>query len=389
MPPHRVPIPPRPLEQRQDLVVPPPALPTEGHAAEWHSAPGHRTVIPPGRTLLPEPDTGRLLDDPLTSPRYSRDARSGGQSGSRGFRSDWLTGREGITRPATSPPAPPAPPAPAAPAAPPAPPVQPEQRLTTEQPAPPAGQTWTAQPPASDRGQRGQALDGPAEEAGHPGAPAVSHAASPSADPAASQPSSEPAEPVMRSVWEPLTRHRPSPARPASEQTVEHPSPIARPGTWASPAWEARLSEQPGTISQTEPVAASPAASAPDSEAAGPAPAAPGLSTESAAGQPPPGLVPRQPTPPSAEPLSRPQPQLQAEPLPRRQPMTHLAAPLRRDRQSEPGRQAQPGRNPEAGGQHQADPAEPMPSVWDTWRPAAAARRAAQAEGSDPADDNP
>jgi hypothetical protein len=69
--------------------------------------------------------------------------------------------------------------------------------------------------------------------------------------------------------------------------------------------------------------------------------------------------------------------------------MTHLAAPLRRDRQSQPGRQQQRGWQPEAEGQHQADPAGHLPSVWDTWRPAAAAKRAAQADGSDPADDTP
>jgi len=59
--------------------------------------------------------------------------------------------------------------------------------------------------------------------------------------------------------------------------------------------------------------------------------------------------------------------------LPKRQPMTHLAAPLRRDRASA-GTQEQP-----SGG--------PSPSVWDTWRPTAGVRRTAQQDGSDSGDE--
>ncbi len=417
----RLPIPPRPLEQRQDLIVQPlPSRPTEGDAADWRSEQGHRTVVPPGRTLLPEPDTGRWLDDPLTSPRYSREAHAGEESWSRGYRSDWLTGREGITRPTSQP----ARPAPAEPPVEPAQPVTtdqsgtteqsrtPEQSRTTERPAEPAWQTQAAQPQppwafdpsaapgpthspiwrtaeVADRSGVSQPAHHPGEpSAGHPGAPAGSQPASPSADPSVSQPSGQ-AEPVMRSVWEPLTKHRTSLAQAASDQAVEHPSPIARSGTWASAAWDARLAQQPATIVRTEPGTESPASSAPDAGAAGPSPAAlsaagsTGPSAESSVSHQQPGSVPRQTAPPSAEPLPRRQPQSEAEPLPRRQPMTHIAAPLRRDRQSQPGRQ------PEAGRQQQADTAEPLPSVWDTWRPAADAKRAAQADGSDPADDNP
>jgi hypothetical protein len=67
--------------------------------------------------------------------------------------------------------------------------------------------------------------------------------------------------------------------------------------------------------------------------------------------------------------------------------MTHLADPLRRDRQSMRGSVPEQGRQPEAGSQHRSDSSERLPSVWDTWRPAAS--REAQADQSDPADDNP
>ena len=343
-----LPIPPRPLEQRQDLVGPAvPALPTESDAADRPAEQGHRTVIPPGRTLLPEPnaepDTARWQDDPLTSPRYSRDRQPG-----RG--SDWRSGREGVTRPMTSPRAQPGWPAP------PEPPLQPARPATTEQPAEPTGQTQVAQPDerpglGARLEPRSWAFDAPSNpsSAADSGTPAVSEPASQSAHPAGSQPP-EQAEPVMRSVWEPLTRHRPSSDRPGSEQTVEHPSPIARSGTWASAAWEARRSQQPEVTSRTEPGTAGPVASAPDPGA--------GLAAQS-----------------------------EAEPLPRRQPMTHLAAPLRRDRQSMREAVPEQGRQPEAGREHRSDSSERMPSVWDTWRPAAS--REALAEESDPADDNP
>jgi hypothetical protein len=54
--------------------------------------------------------------------------------------------------------------------------------------------------------------------------------------------------------------------------------------------------------------------------------------------------------------------------------MTHLAAPLRRDWQP-------------AGRQQQANDAGPLPSVWDTWRPTAAAQRPGQQDASDAGDD--
>src|SRR5262249_48604604 len=225
----RLPIPPRPLEQRQDLVQPWPARPTGGDESEWRSEQGHGTAIPPGRSLLPEPDTSRSLDAPLTSPRYSRDAQPGRESGA-GYRSDWLSRLEGITRPMTSPPAPPGP------ASLPEPPVQPAQPFATQQPAEP-GLGATPQPghrswgfdPSVTPGAAQAPIPRPTEvpdrspairpdelpgessagrpgesSAGWPGAPAVSEPASPSADLAASQLSGQP-EPAMRSVWEPLT----------------------------------------------------------------------------------------------------------------------------------------------------------------------------------------
>jgi hypothetical protein len=379
----RLPIPPRPLEQRRDLVVPPSAArPTERDESDDQPEQRHGTVIPPARSLLPEPDDGRWLDDPLTSPRYSQDARRAGESGARGYRSDWLSRLEGVTRPTMSP-QPTGQPAEQTPAA----REAHEHEPGLGAPLEPERRSW-----AFDRSAAPSVKQDPIRPAEDPDK-------SPSDYVATSQPS-EPAEPPMRSVWEPMTRQRPSSTRPGSDQTVEHPSPIARSGTWVSAAREAWLPQQP------------PAADSP-------------------AGQPMPGPVPRQSAPASAEPLpghqpqpqtepqpqaeaqpqagpgwqaepvrqAEPQPQAelgpqaesrsQAEPLPRRQPMTHLAAPLRRGRQSQPGRQPQRGWQPEAGPQHQADPAEHLPSVWDTWRPAAAAKGAAQADGSDPADDTP
>jgi hypothetical protein len=71
--------------------------------------------------------------------------------------------------------------------------------------------------------------------------------------------------------------------------------------------------------------------------------------------------------------LPRRQSQQGTDGLPKRQPMAHLAAPLRRDL-------------PSAGAQQQAS-GGPLPSVWDTWRPTAAAKRTGQQDGSDTGDD--
>jgi hypothetical protein len=55
--------------------------------------------------------------------------------------------------------------------------------------------------------------------------------------------------------------------------------------------------------------------------------------------------------------------------------MTHLAAPLRRD---------WPSATPE-----QQASGKPLPSVWDTWRPAAALKRTGQQDESDTDDERP
>ncbi len=80
-----------------------PPRPTRG-PNDAHSSPDQRTVIPPGRTLLPEPDTGGLVDDdPLTSPRFSRDGRAERALRSGGYQGDWLSGGQSVTRPMSSP----------------------------------------------------------------------------------------------------------------------------------------------------------------------------------------------------------------------------------------------------------------------------------------------
>jgi len=310
-------------------------------------------VIPPGRTLLPqpgtappEPDVAKWDEDPLTSPRFSRENLRRDDGRWRAFRSDWLTRGHEVTAPTTS-----------------------------------------------DQGRWFQGdQEGEPAAAEVPAPPAQSQVAS-SAVTESVQPEVggnvpfQPSEPVMRSVWEPLVRNRPAPAAPATPsapatqaapaapaagETAGRGSPVgdASIGS-ASAAWRAGPSPQP------DPASASPSwPSAEPSSAGGHAGArSDGLS---AADSSPQETLSSGPLP-SWEPPG-------TGPLPRRQPMTHLATQLRRERRSRPER-SQSGPSPQAGRQEQAETAEKLPSVWDTWRPAAAARRAAQAEVSDSGDD--
>src|SRR5262249_40163219 len=131
-------------------------------------------VIPPGRTLLPqpgtappEPDVGKWDEDPLTSPRFSRANLLRDDGRWRAFRSDWLTRGHEVTAPTTS-----------------------------------------------DQGRWFQAdQEGEPAAAEAPAPPAQSQVAS-SAVTESVQPEVsgnvpfQSSEPVMRSVWEPLVRNR-------------------------------------------------------------------------------------------------------------------------------------------------------------------------------------
>src|SRR5262249_55504966 len=157
----------------------------------------------------------------------------GGESGARGYRSNWLAGLEGATSPMTSPPSRPSLPG--------------QDGLAENTPSSQAHEQEPELGAALEPGQRSWAFDPPTapgakqdpvpglgpHPAGHADAPAARESVFPSADRAASQ-LPEQAEPAMRSVWEPVTRHRPSTDRPGAEQNVEHPSPIARSSTWGS-----------------------------------------------------------------------------------------------------------------------------------------------------------
>jgi len=144
----------------------------------------------------------------------------------------------------------------------------------------------------------------------------------------------DPAEPVYRSVWEPMVRHSgvpgSAPDRPAGQG---RPQPSAAPGTPVQPnnSSPTGISRQAGDGLSSQ----------------GPAGSAPAPSSSSAASGP--------------------------APLPRRQPQTHLAAPLRRQR---------PAGTP---WQH-ADPSPSLPSVWDVHQ-APAAERGPASPASDPLDD--
>ena len=145
----------------------------------------------------------------------------------------------------------------------------------------------------------------------------------------------DPAEPVYRSVWEPLVR---PPGVPGStpDFPVGQPSPppTAPGGSFAQPnnGSPTGVSTQPGDwLSSRRPADSAPAPAS-SSAPSGPAP------------------------------------------LPRRQPQTHLAAPLRRQRSAR------------TAWQH-ADSSQSMPSVWEAVRPAPAAERGASSTASDQPDD--
>jgi hypothetical protein len=144
----------------------------------------------------------------------------------------------------------------------------------------------------------------------------------------------DPAEPVYRSVWEPLVRPAgvpgSAPDRPAGQASSSPPAPFGS-------------SSQPNHSSST------------------------GTSRQPGDGLSLPGLSDPEPAPKSAAPSGQ-------APLPRRQPQTHLAAPLRRQRPTR------------TSWQH-ADPSQSMPSVWDAVRPAPTAERGASSAASDPVDD--
>jgi hypothetical protein len=359
-------------------------------------------MLPPGRTLLPEPDTGAPLDeDPLTSPRYAWDGRAERALRPGGYRSDWLSSRQDVTRPMSSPPRLSAqrPPAAADPAAPgeapqPASPVpgalpkrarQPAQAAEPGQPerangvrAAPDSQAAPSATPAAD------ALEAaaPQAEAGRadivqpdsgPLPPVPAQAGPPDAGPAGAAatsairrpllPTRTPARPPApsrsgettegtRSVWEPLAKNR---STPAAAETGSH----AQPSVQAGPsAWESRLSRQ----SQETGGDAGPSAAAAQVTPASPPP------QDARPPGPRSGALPRREPPAAGDQQARP------GQLPRRQPMTHLAAPLRRDWQS-------------AGRDQQAGDGRPLPSVWDTWRPAASVQRPAQQDAADSGDD--
>ncbi|MDR2988590.1 MAG: S8 family serine peptidase, partial [Nocardiopsaceae bacterium] len=102
-----------------------PAAPGLGDAQAGSDA---RLVARPGRSILPPPET---VDDPLTSPRFSRDGRSERALRKGGYRPDWLPSRHSSKRaPSPGGSGPPGKPGQAAPAVQPAaaaPPVEPAQ----------------------------------------------------------------------------------------------------------------------------------------------------------------------------------------------------------------------------------------------------------------------
>ena len=144
------------------------------------------------------------------------------------------------------------------------------------------------------------------------------------------------AEPAARSIWEPITRSQPDTADPPTGAAGYYVGPSIKTGP---SAWQTTPPPRPSSWQQGEAAALSP-------EAAGP--------------------------PAAAETSAAEDVQQGSDGLPKRQPMTHLAAPLRRSwPASDPGEEASGG---------------PQPSVWDTWRPTAGVRRAAQEDESDSGD---
>jgi hypothetical protein len=329
-----------------------------------HESSGMHPAARPGRAILPEPDAGGLADeDPLTSPRYARDGRAERALRPGGYRPDWLSSRQGVTKPMPSPAQSGQPGAPAQPA-PPGPeplPSRARQQVQAEQ---------TSQPVQPSPA----AAAGSAEAAAAQPIPAVDDEAA--ASPLAQQGGAQTSEPAARSVWEPPNRSRPNPADPGSGEPGQHVGPSIKTGP---SAWQTSPSRQPASWRQGDATAvssesASSAAAAqtvsgpgaPDTALSGP-----GYEHESSPSAEPGSGASAQPSFGAAH--SRRQNQQGSDDgLPKRQPMTHLAAPLRRSW-------------PSPGSDEQAS-AGSLPSVWDTWRRAAGVRRAAQEDGSDSGD---
>jgi hypothetical protein len=177
-----------------------------------------------------------------------------------------------------------------------------------------------------------------------------------------------------------MARNRSAPRRdPASGETIQSVGPSIKTGP---SAWQTGAMRQPVNWQQADAAALSAEAGVP---AVGVQPQA---SSGPAGDDDPTSLSGSgQDSPPQGEPGAgtgaqasfgaqlRRQTQQGSDGLPKRQPMTHLAAPLRRDRAS-------------AGTQEQEQPSGgPSPSVWDTWRPTAGVRRTAQQDGSDSGDE--
>jgi type VII secretion-associated serine protease mycosin len=145
----------------------------------------------------------------------------------------------------------------------------------------------------------------------------------------------DPAEPVYRSVWEPLVRNSGVSGSASDLPVGQVGSPPAAPlGSLAQPNHGSSI----GSPTQS----------------------GDGRSSQAPAGS--------APTPPSSPTASGP------APLPRRQPQTHLAAPLRRQRPAQTAWQ-------------QAEPSQSLSSVWDAVRPAPTTERKTSSTASDSLDD--
>jgi hypothetical protein len=192
-------------------------------------------------------------------------------------------------------------------------------------------------------------------------------------------------EPATRSVWDPIgTKPSKASAEPASAETIQYAGPSIKTGP---SAWQTWASRQATSLQQDDGAAGSAEAPAAAATAAG----AQAVRDPKANDGTPTGRGHPEASSPRAESASAPESQASesqasfgaapprrqsqqgTDGLPKRQPMAHLAAPLRRDL-------------PSAGPQQQAS-GGPLPSVWDTWRPTAAAKRTGQQDGSDTGDD--
>jgi hypothetical protein len=268
-------------------------------------------------------------------------------------------------------------------------------RPATTQPAQEASAAQQA--PASQAEQQSQAVQpssvapltppeqsapGPTMQRDAPGSPVPRAGDAGSSDSAGSQSAAtaQPDESVTRSIWEPPGRDRSTPrVDPASGETIQYVGPSIKTGP---SAWQTGAMRHPMSRLQHDAAALSSQADGPadvqPQASSGPAGDGDAKSVSGSGQDSPPRAEPRAGTGArtsfGAAQLQR-QTQERSDGLPKRQPMTHLAAPLRRDRASAATQeQKQPG-----GG--------PMPSVWDTWRPTAGVRRTGQQDGSDSGDE--